>query len=732
MAKKGEKIYVKYIKNLLKLDSKLDYNSEDNVYIDNTNSILIHVANYDDYQQKYTKFNKIALKLKNIKKIVIIWTFVYNIKSKTKFIPIIISNYSKHNSSFKADDSKFFYNNNYEVGSQWVSASKTRNYLMDDPIIDYLEYNNLNEPNDLLNQMVPKQVNNNKNKSKKRKYSEISSSDSEDIDNTTFLSAILNNGNNFEYKIIDKIKELYPNNVVSIVKNNNHNLIQDPHYYNITMEMIKSGVPIIYQGVLHDAETKTYGSPDLIVRSDYINKMFSTKVDVYTEKLDSTNQLAYYIIDIKNSNMHLSSNNDNVLNYVNTKPFKGQIAIYHQILSKIQKFDVNKAFILASKWTRKQKDNVYQCSNPFDRLGIIEFDSNDKLYIESSNEAVKWIQLIRNPDNDLDCLNPNNDNLYPNMCNSNDGKYKRLKKYLAEKNHEITNVWMCGIKHRKKAIKQGIVKWSDPRLSSNILGINGNNGKIVDLIVNMNRNTGSSTSPTDLSNIIYPRTIKSTFNNWRDEGLAFYIDFETLNTTSFTQREWINMEINNPNANDLIFMIGVGYCINSKWKYKCFTVSDLSDINQISIINKLFNYIKKISKKHRVNYQNVNLYHWSNFEPIVLSKLCTKHNIMLPYLKWTDILKIFHEEPIIIKGAFDFSLKSIGKALYQHQLIDVYWDSSLDIENGLDAMYYAYKVYKRDDLTKKEIMKKMCNIQKYNEVDCKIMWSILNVLRTNC
>jgi hypothetical protein len=90
--------------------SKLDYNSEDNVYIDNTNSILINVANYDDYQQKYTKFNKIALKLKNIKKIVIIWTFIYNVKSKTKFIPIIISNYSKHNSSFKADDSKFFYN----------------------------------------------------------------------------------------------------------------------------------------------------------------------------------------------------------------------------------------------------------------------------------------------------------------------------------------------------------------------------------------------------------------------------------------------------------------------------------------------------------------------------------------------------------------------------------------------------------------------------------------------
>ncbi len=691
----------KYIKNVLSLKGLLKHypNNIDNLFLHKKQ--LVHVANYYNYYDNAKLVNNLQLIIsqdKNINKFVIIWSFIYQ---HNNFIPIIIDKYkNKHKS-------KSFYNCSYNIDHQWVSASKTRNYLIDDPILDYLEYNNIYEPNDLLS------ITNHRTTSNKRKFSDISEN------NPTFLSTILNNGTTFEHKIMEKLIQEYSNDIVTVLDNNNHHLVQDPNFSNITIELMKLGIPIIYQGVLHDTETKTYGLPDLIIRSDYINKLFDVKIDVCLEKLNSTNQLPYYIIDIKNSNIHLASKSDNVLNFQNSKPFKGQISIYHQILTKIQKFDTNKAFILASKWTRKQKDNVYQCSNPFDRLGVLEFNLNDKEYIKTSQDAIKWIQLIRDENNGLNCLNPNNSNLYPNMCNTNDGRFKKIKRYLADKNHEITNIWMCSTKHRKKAIEHGITKWSDPRLNSNLLGINGNNAKIVDLIINMNR---------DSSDLIYPNRITSTFNNWRDkEGLSFYIDFETLNTTMFKNREWFDVEVNNVAANDIIFMIGIGYSYKSKWHYKSFIAPNLTDNNQIKIINNMIKYIKKISKKYKVDDQNVNLYHWSNFEPIIMTKLCTKHNIMLPIFKWTDILKIFHEEPIIVKGAFDFSLKSIGKAMYQNKLITVTWDNGLEIENGLDAMFYAYQLYQKEKKTK--IIKKMENIRKYNEIDCKIMWDILNTLR---
>jgi hypothetical protein len=190
-------------------------------------------------------------------------------------------------------------------------------------------------------------------------------------------------------------------------------------FFEITKKAIKCGIPIIYQGILHGKKNKSYGLPDLMIRADYINKLFDQQIQFDTPILSSTGQLPYYIIDIKNSNIHLSANSDNVLNHISTKPFKGQIAIYHQILSELQLFNTNKAFILSSKWSRKQKDNTYICTNPFDRLGIINFNQSDLEYIGLSNEAIEWLQLIRKENNGLNCLEPNNDNLYPNMKNIN-------------------------------------------------------------------------------------------------------------------------------------------------------------------------------------------------------------------------------------------------------------------------------------------------------------------------
>ncbi len=143
----------------------------------------------------------------------------------------------------------------------------------------------------------------------------------------------------------------------------------------------------------------------------------------------------------------------------------------------------------------------------------------------------------------------------------------------------------------------------------------------------------------------------------------------------------------------------------------------------------MIDFVKEISLKYGYDnnkYQDITMYHWSNFEPLVLSKVCAKFHMAMPIFKWTDILKMFHEEPIIIKGANNFSLKTIGKALYDMKLITTIWDENIDVKNGLDAMFQAYQIYK----TEKNIHtnKQMLNIKEYNIIDCKIMWDILNAL----
>lgn len=580
---------------------------------------------------------------------------------------------------------------NYTIDNTWISAGKTRNYLLNDPLIDYLK----------LNQNTNTNLN-----FKKRKSS-----------NEDFHNIILDNGHIFEQQIIDKLHELYPGQISTIINPNQSNLsiITNPAYFKITIDKINERMPIIYQGVLHNPIDKTYGVPDLIVRGDYITKIFQTTLDIISPDL-------YYIIDIKNSNIQLSSSSDQILNNLNIKPYKSQILIYHRILSQIQKTDTNLAFILASRFTRKKNNKIYRYANPFDRLGIINYAKTDISYNNLTDSAIvhnKNLKTLNTTQFDNNFLYTNR--IYPNMSNHTEPKYKKQKLEIATNNYEITSIWMCGIKQRNNALKYNIDKWSDKRLTSKILGIKGNRGRIVDLILKINRSENI---------IIYPKKIKNNIGNWQNRtNLAFYIDFETLNKTAFEPSIWTNIIHDNyQSSNDIIFMIGIGYSINNQFKYKTLYLNDLSTNQQVLIIEQFIQFIKDISSDNNINYQDVNLYHWSNFEPMILSKLCTKLNIIFPVFKWIDILKIFHTEPIIIKGALNFSLKTIGHSMYKLGLIKTIWKSS-NISDGLSAMYNAYKIYL--NLPNNKLLdKQMKNIVEYNKIDCKIMWDILNALYT--
>ena len=99
-----------------------------------------------------------------------------------------------------------------------------------------------------------------------------------------------------------------------------------------------------------------------------------------------------------------------------------------------------------------------------------------------------------------------------------------------------------------------------------------------------------------------------------------------------------------------------------------------------------------------------------------------------------DLYKLFYDEPIVVKGALNFSLKSIAKALYKNNLIESSWDSSNPCSNGLTAMILANEIYEKvykktiDNISYDPVMKE---IIKYNEIDCKVMWEIHNLLRNN-
>ena len=228
--------------------------------------------------------------------------------------------------------------------------------------------------------------------------------------------------------------------------------------------------------------------------------------------------------------------------------------------------------------------------------------------------------------------------------------------------------------------------------------------------------------------IINPRKIKNRENiiKMKKYDIEFYVDFET--TYNFLSESNINNYIDNHHKNNsYIFMIGclTVYKINNnqyKQEFVNFISDELNAEQEEIILKQWIQYMNNI--KLFYNNNNPYIYHWSYAEPVVYNN-CLKKYQNLPQLNFIDLLNIFKDEPIIIKDAFSYSLKTVSKCFYNHGLIETIWDND-NIIDGKNAMFQAWNYY-NGNKNKKNILK---DIEKYNYIDCKVMEEILLYLRT--
>ena len=580
-----------------------------------------------------------------------------------------------------------------------VSASSTRNYFLNDPIIDWIKEYNIKSIHDLP--------------SIKGNTESIVKYVIEDH----FTKFIMEQGCQFEEKVIDIIKQKH--NVVKVAESYQSRNIE---LFEKTIKLMKEGKEIIYQGILHDYDNNTYGAPDLIVRNDYLNKLVG--YNIYNETFDSpklNTKWHYVIIDIKHSQINLTADRIHILNSDSMPAYKGQLLVYTNALNTIQGTNIKKAFILGKKYSYCDKKNTYYIHEFMNKLGTIDYDNFDKDYVDKLSNAIKWIQSVRTDGHNWKLLPlPSKEELYPNMKNDKDGMYGKIKKSLAKEIYEITSVYYCGIKNRKEAFKNGIFGWNDDNCTSKIIGFN--DGKIatrVDSILQINRQN---------INIVLPKNIKCNDPEWRSRNeneMEFYLDYETMNS-NFGNIRIDNLGVDYENFN-IIFMIGVGYEKNNNWEYKSFIANKNTKQGEKDILDLFWIFI---NNKLKDSNKTVPIFiHWSQAEKTSYDK-SRERNILLPQKKMVDLYQVFLNEPIVVKGALNYSLKSIARALYENNLISTIWDTSSSCANGLNAMLLAYKIYSKTDLNPNEDFT-MKEIEKYNEIDCKCLWEIINYLRKN-
>jgi hypothetical protein len=541
-----------------------------------------------------------------------------------------------------------------------VSASSIVNYFLNDPLIDFLKYYNVDE--NTLDVNIKKNKNNfNKN---------------------TFEDMLLKKGKDFESQILEYIKNKYEHIIIGESYE-----AKSTKLFENTIKAINNKVPVIIQGVLHYYEKNIYGCPDLIVRGDILNDMYNNTLS--DDELDS-----YYIIDIKWSCLKMSSTGDYILNSGFQSYYKGQILIYTMALAHILKKDITKGFILARKYQHKITENW------IDKIGIINYNSKDSIYYDKVTKAVEWNLRLRQEGSTWELLPPSVPELYPNMKNNKDGKFRKIKNIQANKINEITLIWNVQVTHRNNAFLKGVYSSLDKKCTSELLGINGINSSKINAILDINRG----------NEIIAPKKIKSNYSNWRkinNKYLEVYLDYETINDLE---------------GNNFIFMIGIGYLRNNEWNYKCFLLENKKKQNEF--YSSFWLYIDKLVEEF--NKKDVLFIHWYNAEPIMYNKAAKIFD--LKEKTFLDLYKIFIDEPIVIKGAKSFKLKEIAKALYNNKLINTSWEENNKCDNGLNAMLLANEIYENKDNVK---LSDMTDIINYNEVDCKVLYEIITYLRNN-
>lgn len=607
-----------------------------------------------------------------------------------------------------------------------VKATGTANYLINDPILDWLETYYFKIGFGPGNPIVPAEI---------LKQKQIVEAEKQTLINTLFKG-----GHEFESKIFKYLDAKFPGKTTIIVDKYAPSLFDAK--FEETKNAIKKGIPIIQQALLKNPLNNTYGIADLLVRNDYLDKLVSIPnvesqiFDInnlenveeakdlskfsYSDSSQNTSSKHYVVIDIKWSTLNLCANGENILNSDRYPAYKGQLLIYNVALGLIQNYFPKKAYIMGKGFKYENKGIKYNGSNPFALLGHIDYENFDNKYIDLTYDAIKWQQDLHTIGNEWNLLKPHRWELYPNMCNTNDSPYTFIKKNLANKLSELTSIYRVGFKNRMIGFSNDIYSWKDKDCSSEKLGINGKKvAPIVDNIIKINR---------DSKEIISPRKIKNNLGDWQNMGENdFFIDFETVNDMFYQD----NVDIKNTQSNTIIFMIGIGYLNElKKFTFKEFHLDNLTFEEEKKMIVNFMKFIKK----RVVGKDKIKVFHWSHAEETILELINKRYNYFisdfLTEIQFIDMYKVFVDEPIVIKGAMKYKLKEIGNAMFNHGLIKTKW-SDEGITNGFEAMIEACNYYKSKNKNESKNHNLMNEIIKYNEIDCKVLYEIVEYLRDN-
>lgn len=580
----------------------------------------------------------------------------------------------------------------------WVSAGRTRHFLADDPLLDWLERHGRAKgfvPDDGI--------------------------DGFDL-RTDFLTFILERGIAFEESVVGLLARL--GSVVRIA--DGWRDTQDLARAEATFEAMCAGEPLIHQGVLRNPQSRTYGAVDLLIRSDVLECLVPGTLTPEEQQVNAPalgpHRWHYRVVDVKFTTLQLLKDGHAGSDHLK---YMAQVWIYNEALGRVQGWTPPASYLLGRRWETSSERG----SGCLERLARVDHDRvlrSGTSLAQSVADAVAWIRRMRREGATWDVLPvPSVPELYPHARNTQDQPWHRAKASIAASLAELTLLPGMTPARRRAAHARGLRRWDDPRVSATALGLTGSSAHKCDAVLAANRGDGGSP--------VLPDRITRVSADWRTPApLELYVDFETVSDLDDDFSA-----LPEAGGQPLIFQIGCGWYEGDAWRFWQCTADRLVPHSEAAIIDAWVGHIESLLAARGLGAGDLRVMHWSPAETSSLDNAYNsarqRHSGMAwPDVPWFDALgDVVRAEPVTVRGAFGFGLKPIARAMRVAGLIATTWEDGP--ADGLGAMVGAWWCDAEAARTGVPMtsLPLMSEIGRYNEVDCRAMAEVIGWLRLN-
>ena len=288
----------------------------------------------------------------------------------------------------------------------WVSATETRNFVLQDPLLDWLE---------LYGPQLGFQ-----------RDTELVGYDPR----TDFTKFLFEKTREFETAVTEYLKTI--TTVMTIATNpGDARRLEKAEETIVAMER---GTPVIYQGVLWDAENRTYGVPDFLVRSDELLRLFPGSL-TSNEAAQSAADLKgadwhYRIVDLKFTTLELLAGGE-LGNSGSNPAYKAQLFIYNRALGRVQGYSPPVSYLMGRGWKQTRQSVTKRGDSCMEVLAPITQNSNlkkDTSLALAVSQATDWVRSVRTNGATWSVLpNPSVAELRPNMGNDEDSAVEPIE-----------------------------------------------------------------------------------------------------------------------------------------------------------------------------------------------------------------------------------------------------------------------------------------------------------------